>query len=480
MTARRADVWVATGLALAVRLGVVAWGHRLFPPSEDGHYYDVLARRLASGAGYTWLWPDGVVTYAAHYPVGYPAILAAVYALFGASTGVAMTLNAVLGSAAAYGGYVLVDEPDVSRWRPLGAGLAIALHPALVPYTAAVMTEGVTSALLVLAAALACRARRGARSAAMLVAVGVAVALATLLRPESLLLAPVLGLFAVAPEAGRARGPRARGSWLGRFGRASAVTAIALLCVSPWTARNCARMHRCALVSLNAGWNLLIGATTTTGGWVPVTVPGPCATVWDEATKDACFEASALREIERAPTAWLARVPGKLAMTLDYLGAAPWYLHSSNPQAFDEHAKARLASLETLACRLYLLGGLIACGRARGRLPTTRKLVALAGCFFALTLHAWVGYGAIALCTGLRGWRSLVRGPPIFAYTAAVIVSTVVVHAVFFGAGRYGLMVTPFVAASTFCSLGPGSADSSRGKPNARADGSGERVDVAL
>ena len=49
---------------------------RAFPRSEDGHYYDVLARRLAAGQGYTWLWPDGAVTYAAHYPVGYPAMLA--------------------------------------------------------------------------------------------------------------------------------------------------------------------------------------------------------------------------------------------------------------------------------------------------------------------------------------------------------------------------------------------------------------------
>jgi len=470
MTPRRADVWLATGVALALRLAIVGWGHRLFPPSEDGHYYDVLARRLASGAGYTWLWPDGAVTYAAHYPVGYPAILAAAYLLFGASTVVAMTLNAVVGSAAAYGAYVLIDEPDVSRWRPFGAALAIALHPALVPYTAAVMTEGVTSALLVVAAALACRARTAVRPAGRLLAAGVTAALATLLRPESLLLAPILGFFAVAPQASTAQ----------RLARAGAVLAIVLLCVGPWTARNCLRMHRCALVSVNAGWNLLIGATTTTGGWVPVTVPAPCATVWDEATKDACFERSAWSEIARAPATWLARAPGKVAMTLDYFGAAPWYLHSSNPRAFDDHAKAALAGFETLACRLYLLGALVACGRACGRFGATRKLTALAGSFGALTVHGWMGYAAVVVCVGLRGWRCVLRGPPIFAYTAAAIVSTAFVHAVFFGAGRYGLIVAPFVAAAAFGD-GRHSVGASPGrKPNARADGSGERVDVAL
>jgi hypothetical protein len=81
----RRDAALVFGVALAVRLAVVAWAHARFPPAEDGHYYDVLARRLAAGAGYTWLWPDGAVTYAAHYPVGYPGILAAAYAAFGAT-----------------------------------------------------------------------------------------------------------------------------------------------------------------------------------------------------------------------------------------------------------------------------------------------------------------------------------------------------------------------------------------------------------
>jgi hypothetical protein len=34
--------------------------------------------------------------------------------------------------------------------------------------------------------------------------------------------------------------------------------------------------------------------------------------------------------------------------------------------------------------------------------------------------------------------------------TAAVLVATAVMHAVFFGAGRYGLVVVPFVTALAF------------------------------
>ena len=77
------------GVALLARMSVVWWASTRFPPAEDGHYYDVLARRLASGAGFTWLWPDGAVTFAAHYPVGYPALVAIAYAVLGASAAAA-------------------------------------------------------------------------------------------------------------------------------------------------------------------------------------------------------------------------------------------------------------------------------------------------------------------------------------------------------------------------------------------------------
>lgn len=55
-------------VALAVRAIMVAWAHGRFPPSADGVFYERFAERLASGLGYTMAWPDGAVTYAAHYP----------------------------------------------------------------------------------------------------------------------------------------------------------------------------------------------------------------------------------------------------------------------------------------------------------------------------------------------------------------------------------------------------------------------------
>jgi len=357
---RRVDALAIAIVGLLARFAVVVWARARFPAVEDGHYYDVLARRIAGGEGYTWLWPDGAVTYVAHYPVGYPALIAAGYAAFGAAASVAMATNAVLGAASVYGMHRLVDDAGMARWRPAGAAVALALHPALVPYTAALMTEGATAALLVIAASLVTAARKAAREAPppvaarrsaratlaaspWIAAAGGVVGLATLVRPQCLALAPVLGALAVPPQAFR----RAR------LGAVAALVAVAIACVVPWTIRNCERMNRCALVSVNGGWNLLIGATTRSGAWQPVPVPAECATVWDEAGKDACFEQAAWREIERAPVAWMLRAPAKLAATFDYFGAAPWYLHASNADAFDESAKTRLGALETGVCRLF-------------------------------------------------------------------------------------------------------------------------------
>ncbi len=452
-------------IALAARLGVVVWGHGRFPAVEDGHYYDVLARRIASGEGYTWLWPDGAVTYVAHYPVGYPAILAAAYVLFGGAAWVAMTLNATLGAASAYAAHRLVDGAGVARWRPAAAGLAVALHPALVPYTAALMTEGVTASLLVVAAALIATARASRRPWLAIAGAGLVLGVATLVRPQSLALAPVFGALAIPDRAGAS----VRRVCHVRLGAAVAVSALALACVLPWTARNCQRMHRCALVSVNGGWNLLIGATTTTGAWQPMAVPAECAAVWDEAAKDACFERAAWRDIARSPSAWIARAPAKLAATFDYFGAAPWYLHASNGAAFDDGAKAALGAVETVASRLLLLAALVTCGRLPGRRSRLRKGVALAGAVAAVTLHAWLGYAAIPLMAMLSGTRALTRGPVLVPVAAAVIGATAAVHAVFFGAGRYGLVVAPFVAILAFAGPGDAQAGDAREPDGVRA-----------
>jgi len=419
VTRARRDGAIVFVTALAARLAVVAWAAGRFPAAADGTYYDIIARRVAAGHGYTWVWPDGAVTYAAHYPIGYPALIAMGYAVFGAAPWVAMLVNAIAGAGCAAAACALARRSGDDR-AALASGLLVALHPALVPYTAAIMTEGVTASLLAIAAA--CAERRAVA--------GLVMGAATLIRPQSLVLAPLLGALS-------GRGWRARA--LG----AATVGAIAVAACLPWTVRNAVRMHRPALVSVNAGWNLLIGEETTTGAWSPVDVPAECREVWDEAGKDACFERAARARIAAHPVAWIAKAPAKVGVTFDYFGAAPWYLHDANAGAFDERAKVALGAVETIASRILLVIALAAAARRSPWPRAARAVLFAAGAAFALTRHGWIGYLAlaIALIPSARGRA------PLEPWTACVIAATALTHAVFFGAGRYGLVAAPLVAA---------------------------------
>jgi hypothetical protein len=238
--------------------------------------------------------------------------------------------------------------------------------------------------------------------------------------------------------------------WAVRARAAAVVTAVTLACCAPWTARNCVAMHQCTLVSANGGWNLAIGAQTANGAWQPIDVPAACREVWGEAAKDTCFGAAARSTILHDPIAWLARAPAKLAVTFDYFGAAPWYLHLANGEAFGERAKWCLGALETLACRVTLLFALAVVAREVGPSRRTRLALCLVGAVFACVTYGVVAYLALACAILALGPRFLARAPIVLPATALVLAATAATHAVFFGAGRYGLVVVPFVTVIAF------------------------------
>jgi hypothetical protein len=422
------------GLVVALAFGP------LFPPAADGAYFDELARRIAGGAGYTWLWPDGAVTPVAHYPVGFSALEAVGYRLFDAGPAFARLVVAALAVAAVVAGMRLLAPfgPRVART----GGWLLALHPALVAYVPAMMTEALVGSLVVIAAALALETF-AAPSLRRRVLAGtgfaVVVAAATYLRPQSIVFAPLFaGAAALASKGASPARPR---RLLVPSVAAAAGLAATLLLLAPWTARNCVRMHACALVSVNGGWNLLIGAETTSGAWQELATPEDCRTVWDEAAKDACFGKVAVREIEAAPLTWVARVPSKWSTTFDYFGAAPFYLHVANPERFGEFAKERLGAVETLYARLVLLAALVGLARARGPFARVRLVLAALSAPFAFLVHAWPAYLVVGGLAALLGLEA-----PLFAFAALVLLATFAIHAVFFGAGRYGLPAAEWVA----------------------------------
>lgn len=436
--ARWSDALLSGALGLALRLMAVLWAAPRFPPAADGTFYDTVARRIAAGAGYTWLWPDGAVTYAAHYPVGYPAVVGALYALFGPSPALAMLFNACLGAAAVVATYWLGAEFGARRWATVAAGL-VAVHPSLVLYTPAIMTEGVTAALYAIGAWLSCQ---WARSTGLWrgLALGLVLGATLLVRPQSLLLVPLLGAVAAhARVTAESTSRRVTTTW---WFRALLVTGVALMVCAPWTVRNCRKMDRCLLVSANGGWNLLIGtAEQAKGAWIALTdmgVPVECREVFEEAAKDACFGEAALRRIRERPLVWVGLMPSKLGATFDYPAAPAHYLRMSNPTVFSHDDEQRLLVVETVFSRCLMALSLVGFARLPGAARRLRRLLAGGGIISMVSPLAWPAVLCLLVVAAIQ-WRVLAGARPL-AVAISVLALTALIHAVFFGAGRYALV----------------------------------------
>jgi hypothetical protein len=432
-------LWVALSLR-----GEAVW---------DGHYYDFGARRIAEGHGYS----DDVIVNGlpvwhpwCHYPVGYSAFLGAFYRLFGATTAVAGVANALTGAALAVVTWLLARE-GLTRWRARIAGLVVALHPGLVLYAALVMSEPLSVLLTLLAFWIAVRDRwalRGAIQGALVLGV------AALVRPQALLCAPFLALVLAPPR------------WPARLAAFALVAAVTLVPVLPWTARNCRVMDGCALVSTNGGWNLAIGAfPRATGRFETLRSSDGCREVTGQVQQDRCWFAYGVGEIAAHPGRWLALIPKKLGYTFDHESFAVEYLHEARPAAWPEGRRAAARDALTLVHRLLLCAAAIGCvglaRRGRGALVQGALLAGL------LTL-AYAGLGAdapsvwpLAVAASVIPWLPLPGAPPWpwpLRLPVALLATTVVVHAVFFGEDRYHLVVTPvlaILAAGAFRRQGP-------------------------
>jgi hypothetical protein len=440
-------------LGLVARVAAVLWAWGRVPPGADGKFYHVVAQRIATGEGYTWLWPDGAVTYAAHYPVGYPALVGGAYALVGARPEVAMLLNALVGSVAVLATHRLAARMS-GRRATLGAALFVALSPCLVAYTPALMTEGLVATGLAVAAwgaVAASEASSAGRHRALWLLSTLVMGATVLVRPQSVLLAPVLGWCAVSSGT----------SWPRRVASGALATVLAIAVCLPWTARNCARMDRCVFVSANGGWNLLIGTFPEGhGAWVPIDAertPAECREVFEEAAKDHCFGVAGQRRILDAPLEWLSLVPAKLRATFDFTASAASYLGEAGSPLSDRGRYA-LGAFEIVARRLLVLASLLGVyrlgsgrreqqGTSSMRHPALRGLrggaTALGIGLLFTTTSAWISHLLLLAVGATAG--SLGRRPVVVLGLAAVFV-TALVHAAFFGAGRYSMVLEPLLA----------------------------------
>jgi 4-amino-4-deoxy-L-arabinose transferase-like glycosyltransferase len=468
------DLWASAAVFLAALLPrlyvAIAWARE---PVWDGHYYDFGARRIAAGLGYS----DDVVGGGqpvwhpwCHYPVGYSAFLGGVYRVFGSGPHVATIANAVVGALLAVVVHRLARHAT-GELRAFFAGLLVALWPGLVVYAALLMTEPLAALGLATSAWLVARdgrahPRRGA------LAGGVALGLTALVRPQSLLVAPALGLFTLPAGAPR------RARLLAGARTAGLALLAALAVIAPWTARNCRVMDGCALVSTNGGWNLAIGAfPRATGRFETLRATDGCPIVTGQVQQDRCWRDEGLRWIAADPRRWLGLVPKKLAETFDHESFPMGYLGEADPAAWPEARKAKGRELLTSAHRaLMVLAalGVVGVPWARkkpgegedegGRAERRWLAVAVQGALLALALGlAWVAnasdkhpYYALAIfipvVAALRLPGAPARGRAV-GYAAFTLATVAVTHAVFFGEDRYHVVATPMLCLLAACAL---------------------------
>jgi 4-amino-4-deoxy-L-arabinose transferase-like glycosyltransferase len=427
-------------LALLPRLFVaIAWAKE---PVWDGHYYHFGAERIARGLGYSEdVLSHGLLSWKpwVHYPVGYSAFLALFYRIFGAELVVAPVVNALTGALLA-GVVHRVARYYLSRDRARVAAGLCALHPGLIAYSAVVMTEPL-AALLMLSAALCALGFRG-RWQAMVYA-GILLGFASLVRPSSLVAAPLLILTQ----------PRPRWQAAARAALASGVT---LLVVLPWTLRNCARMDGCALISTNGGWNLAIGAITETGRFQTLRAADGCRVVTGQVQQDRCWAQVGRQKIARDPGHWLALAPRKLAQTFDHESFAVEYLHEADPDSWPEPRRVAARELLTAFHRALLVLaalGVVALPRFRTQLrleifcQLALALLTLGLAVYALESDAHPFY-LLAVLAPLVAVLPIPGRPeqgPVGAYLLALLAVTALTHVVFFGEDRYHLVVSPML-----------------------------------
>ena len=454
-----------------VALFVLALAPRLYvafrfsgEPVWDGHYYDFGAHRIAEGHGYSddLSSLDHVIWHPwCHYPVGYSAFLGFFYRVFGPSLRVASVVDACTGAALAVVTWLLarhafprrIVAADVASGRESGrawsfrariAGLLVAFHPGLVLYAALVMTEPLAALLTLLAFWIAVRDSRPMRGAAL---GAIVLGLAALVRTQALLCVPFLAFVALrdAPP----RPPTAR------ITRAlAAMTILSLLSlvpVLPWTARNCRVMDGCALVSTNAGWNLAIGSfPRATGRFETLHASDGCRDVTGQVQQDRCWLAYGLAQIRQHPAHWLKLIPAKLSYTFDHESFAVEYLREARPAEWPEPRRVRIRALTTFLERLLVCAAVLGCVafRLRGSGALVQGAILV-----GLTLLAYAGLALptpivwpLVVVTSILPWLPLPGSPPwpwSLKLPIALLATTLVTHAVFFGEDRYHLVVTP-------------------------------------
>jgi 4-amino-4-deoxy-L-arabinose transferase-like glycosyltransferase len=220
--------------------------------SGDQFSYYHYGREIAAGRGYVH-YVRGLPT--AYYPIGYPALLAALFFVVGHTPipddyMLALNVqNVVVGTASVVLAYVIGRALFGERGGLVGAGI-LAVFPNIVFQVATVQLETmyIFWCLAALAIVVTHDWSRGLPSTRRLVAFGVVLGVSVLIRPFSLWFVVALFAGALVAKAGLWRSVKV----------AAVPLAVVLLMMVPWTIRNAVRMDAFIPTSTNTGDTLCL------------------------------------------------------------------------------------------------------------------------------------------------------------------------------------------------------------------------------
>ncbi len=381
-------------LGLSLRLLFIALNQR--PLISDEREYDSLAYSLSTSTSYSF---DGAPT--AYRPIGYPAIVGALYYMVGHHATAVKCFQAVLDIGTAFLLYLLLTSYS-NRIRVLAAGLWSFYIPAVL-YTNLLMSETASAFLLTLTAFLALR--NSEIQYRTLTATGICFGMLVLIKPGVIVL-PILLLF-LLPKLNIARKSL------------YPATLAFLLVLAPWIARNFVLFDRFALSS-NGGINLLIGNNPHATGAYGITFdPEILRDSKGEFDTDRLALRWASSYIAQHPVQFALNAAKKLGRFFESEGGLLVLTFHSDPENAAVHYSSKYSSIPLLLTLLT-------------NLPY----------FLLLTL-------------GIFGFLAS-HEDPIWWFTLAVLGSWLIVHLVYFGGGRFHFPIMPFAAVFAAVCLGGG------------------------
>ena len=400
-------------MALVVRAGVFAVHHPFPPLAKDDAVYDKLAWNLISGNGFSAS-PDPPYEPMSVRTPGYPAFLGGVYLVAGRSADAVRAVQIVLSVLTCLMIFVLTRRL-LDESHAIGAAGLYALLPAAAHYPSLLLTEANQALLLVALVYCAYRAAEHPRLWRWFAACAVLLAVATIVRPESLLL--MVLLFAALAAIARDRSAAAV--------RGAAAVACVVLLLTPWVIRNYRVFGHFIGLSSGSG-HMLVLAQLESDGKTPADVNAEM-----QRRYGAAFEQKYGRPMTFIDGALPDQDNMRRKDAIAFMTENPWrYARHS----IDRAIRLWLPSSWSGAVGMKQDFSEYYAGRHFGALAVKFAMLLFDGCVLALA--------AIGVFLAAKQWRR-------FAIVLVPVVYLSLVYSLVYSGGRYRVPLLPLVAILT-------------------------------